>query len=100
MTRKDYILIANALRKTREAFQSHIDGGPAMLVIESVIEEAANKLAVEMVIDNPRFNGVHFLAVVRGEKDLNSKPARSTRPKSKANSGLVALVNHAGSPAD
>lgn len=72
MTRKDYILIANALRKTREAFQNHIDGGPAMLVVE----EAANKLAVEMVIDNPRFNGVHFLAVVRGEKDLNSQPAR------------------------
>ena len=72
MTRKDYILIANALRKTREAFQSHIDGGPAMLVIE----EAANKLAVEMVIDNPRFNGAHFLSVVRGEKDLNSRPAR------------------------
>ena len=26
--------------------------------------------------DNPRFDREHFLAVVRGERDLNSRPAR------------------------
>jgi hypothetical protein len=36
--------------------------------------DAVEDLASALHVDNPRFDRPHFLAVVRGEKDLNSRP--------------------------
>ena len=71
MTRKDYILIARALRNTMD------DAGkwerpnwrPAVVAV-------ALRLTDELAHDNPRFSRDHFLAVVRGEKALESRPPR------------------------
>ena len=58
MTRKDYILIAEALRKEYTASAGKQDTRAALLVSD-VLEK-----------DNPRFDCEHFLAVVRGEREL------------------------------
>jgi hypothetical protein len=87
MTRKDYIALAEALRVQRRN---------AVIVLESArrvkdstnppayecgvingIDYAADEIADALAQDNPRFNREHFLAVVHGEKDLNSRPRRS-----------------------
>ena len=88
MTRKDYILIAEALRTTWKEEVNQED-----VTEERVFFDTAENIVSALQKDNPRFNREHFLAVVRGEKDLNSRPART---KSKANAGLVALANHPG----
>lgn len=70
MTRKDYILIAQALLSEtpgknwnpNKAVQHDLD---------------ARAIARALKTDNPRFDEDYFLAVVRGEKDLNSKPSKS-----------------------
>lgn len=97
MTRKDYVLIANALRlsnkqcarcmenenyhlhisaencKGCKAPHEHHDYKPELMpAVRNVAEDIADALAT----DNPRFDREHFLAVVRGEKDLNSRPVR------------------------
>lgn len=75
MTRKDYIILAEALRvqfhrsKASETrFSSNEDDG---------VYIAACEIADALQRDNGRFNREHFLAVVRGEKDLHSRPARN-----------------------
>jgi hypothetical protein len=68
MTRKDYIAIADALRIGYVYWQ-----GPSELVVKNIAERIADK----MELDNPRFDRNHFLAVVTGKKDLNSRPART-----------------------
>jgi hypothetical protein len=72
MTRKDYILIAEALRipylsEVRNESPQHADG----------ILMAASEIADSLQRDNLRFNREHFLAVVRGEKELMSRPSRN-----------------------
>ena len=74
MTRKDYILIAKALR------YAYVDDRP---IASSRIPDhekgvlyAASRIAIELAEDNPRFDRDHFLAVVRGEKPLDSRPSR------------------------
>jgi hypothetical protein len=71
MTRKDYILIASALRDARKraVMPGEKDG----------IDYAAMTVANHLHLENPRFNQPHFIAVVRGEKDLNSRPSRNGR---------------------
>ncbi len=66
MTRKDYILIARALRGARIVctVQEAKDG----------VDYAALNMVTELSRDNPRFDRDHFLAVVRGEKALTSRP--------------------------
>jgi hypothetical protein len=71
MTRKDYILIAEALRiptssMSKPNYERELSG----------VRMAAIAIATALENDNPRFNREHFLAVVNGEKDLNSRPAR------------------------
>jgi hypothetical protein len=71
MTRKDYIMLAENLRWAREntpepAYEN--DPDPVMLI--------AARLADRIHDDNPRFDPEHFLAVVRGERELNSRPPR------------------------
>ncbi|HET7150860.1 MAG TPA: hypothetical protein VFI60_05580 [Candidatus Acidoferrum sp.] len=77
MTRKDYILIAEALRDTRSIALA----GPGFAHTSNPneargIDNVAAVLACRLQDDNPNFSREHFLAVVRGEKELNSKPAR------------------------
>jgi hypothetical protein len=70
MTRKDYILIAEALTGTLDSYTDMERETGAIL-------HAAEAIAVSLAADNPHFNRTHFLAVVRGEKELTSRPARS-----------------------
>jgi hypothetical protein len=85
MTRKDYIIIAEALRvqyrralntvnacETDKTLSRHAADGFCSGVLY-VTEEIADSLQR----DNSRFNREHFLAVVRGEKELLSRPSRS-----------------------
>ena len=70
MTRKDYILLASA-------FTSAYNSNNARDAIAKIgIDEAVYWVTDALRADNPRFDREHFLAVVRGEKDLNSRPAR------------------------
>lgn len=71
MTRKDYILIAEALQYTWKEEVNQDD-----VTEERVFFDTAENIANALQKDNSRFNREHFLAVVRGEKDLNSRPAR------------------------
>jgi hypothetical protein len=72
MTRKDYIILAEALKKagdihTGDAYQNGKKVG--VLVATEFIADALGN-------NNSRFNREHFLAVVRGEKELTSRPSR------------------------
>lgn len=79
MTRKDYILIARALNNASEPryWDSDRDWGikERRIAREGVLA-AAHYIANEMHDDNPGFDRDHFLAVVRGEKLLTSRPPR------------------------
>ena len=67
MTRKDYILIAGALRNEYEKTTKDFRLG---------VNCAAQRIANVLAADNPRFDREHFLSVVRGERELNSKPPK------------------------
>jgi hypothetical protein len=70
MTRKDYIIIAEALRVS---YLSPLATEQGKKAIESTAAEIADSLRR----DNSRFNFAHFMAVVRGEKELLSRPSRN-----------------------
>ncbi len=74
MTRKDYILIAEGLRIAYLNAKNEMTK-PELNDLNGVCL-AANCVANALQRDNARFNREHFLAVVRGEKDLNSRPGR------------------------
>ena len=81
MTRKDYIAIAEALRYARGhamAANPNHDGGNVEAELSGVMA-AAEYIANVMTEDNPRFDREHFLAVVRGEKELTSRPSRKEK---------------------
>jgi hypothetical protein len=73
MTRKDYILIAEALRKSlvNEVELHGPDSGSA-----GGVRLAASQIAYFLKMDNARFDSDHFLAVVRGDKALDFRPVR------------------------
>jgi len=85
MTRKDYIAVAQVLhdaftdcRNTevtaiREACKEDAHGWYCRKI---EVERIADGIAAVMAIDNPRFDREHFLAVVRGERELQSRPPR------------------------
>lgn len=81
MTRKDYIAIAEALRYARgHAMAARgrdftTSDGPAEMELAGVMA-ASEYIANAMKDDNPRFDREHFLAVVRGERELQSRPPR------------------------
>lgn len=83
MTRKDYILIAEALRYAR----GHAMAEPANTLTRNDLQAvglrgvmaSAEYIANACKNDNPRFDREHFLAVVRGERELISRPPRSPR---------------------
>lgn len=75
MTRKDYILIAEVLRDTRSIALA----GPGFAHKSNPgevrgIDNVAAVMACKLQDANPAFDPAHFLAVVRGEKELTSKP--------------------------
>ena len=72
MARKDYIRIAKAFYYARNWEQ--VKEANAVVLIERLAQVVADELAD----DNPRFDREHFLAVVRGEKALESKPGLNT----------------------
>lgn len=72
MTRKDYIRIARALRTT---YTSACESGQSADAIEGILRTAYS-VASELADDNPRFNGHHFMDVVRSVKSLDSRPPR------------------------
>jgi hypothetical protein len=78
MTRKDYIVIAEALRITanRTRIDEKVEGGTYPHATSGVMA-ASEEIADALARDNRRFNREHFLAVVRGEKALMSRPSRS-----------------------
>ncbi len=83
MTRKDYILIAGALRASYvrtnpDNFNNQSSKDTALVEREGVLT-AAYQIAVALEGHNRRFNREHFLAVVLGEKDLTSRPSRDGR---------------------
>lgn len=66
MTKKDYIIIAEALKSCRT--------GMATDEMLRGVDHAVESLAVALARDNPKFAKAHFVAVVRGEKALLSRP--------------------------
>jgi hypothetical protein len=79
MTRKDYILLAKAAQVAFKAIDNVFEKesferrGDATNGAGAVVDAICDALQA----DNYRFNREHFCAVVRGEKDLNSRPGRS-----------------------
>jgi hypothetical protein len=73
MTRRDYIIIARALRTT---YASACETNQCPEALEAILRTAYS-IASELANDNPRFNGAHFMQVVRGVKDLHSRPSRN-----------------------
>ena len=71
MTRKDYILLAEALHKAYV-----VNSGINLTAKLNGVGDAAGYIADALETDNPRFDHAHFMAVVRGEKELMSRPAR------------------------
>ena len=79
MTRKDYIVIASALRdayQKEEMSNKYLPKGESRCTNLDGLETAACCIAAALQVDNERFDRDHFLAVVRGEKGLNSRPSR------------------------
>ena len=74
MTRKDYILLAEALRVQYNVNKVFANDGLSRGVLSD-----AEEIADALQRDNSRFNREHFLAVVRGEKELHSRPSRDGR---------------------
>ena len=73
MTRKDYILLAEALRDTMLIDCPTVD---YLAGAKAAFNSASERIADALAGDNPRFVREHFLAVVRGEKPLDSRPRR------------------------
>ena len=79
MTRKNYIVIASALRDANQKEEMNnnyaIQGEPTRTNMQA-LETASCCIAAALRVNNDRFDRDHFLAVVRGEKGLNSRPSR------------------------
>ena len=74
MSRQDYIKLAEALRYGLGSLQADCFTRSEALKAQ---EHFAAHIAEALAADNPRFNREHFLAVVRGERDLLSHAGRT-----------------------
>lgn len=70
MTRKDYIAIAEALRQQLE------DYALEPLAHQRIVIDAACRLARIINLANPRLDRGYFMAIVRGERGIRSRPKR------------------------
>ena len=85
MTRKDYILLAEHLRElVQEETQTiarhekeHLSDVSCRRARLAGVGLATATVANALAEDNPRFSREHFLAVVRSERGLNSRPPRN-----------------------
>jgi hypothetical protein len=92
-SKRHYLLLAQALARTEHICDSC--GGPKVYSLhipatdcrgcanpaehhpfKARDNEATLHVADNLEQDNPAFNREHFLAVVRGEREINSKPPR------------------------
>lgn len=72
-SKRHYIVVADVLAtEYRQAANPSKELG--------AIYRIAYTLADKFAADNSRFSTEHFLAVVRGEKGLNSRPSRPAEP--------------------
>ena len=81
--RRHYIAVAEVLRvhRHRAEVQTHHYDDKTLdtLIRSSVVGELgsmAEEFADTFARDNSQFNREHFLAVVRGENDLNFRPSK------------------------
>ena len=72
MTRKDYIALAEAFRYARGHAKASENPEAELTGVMAALEYVSNTLQD----DNPRFDRIHFLEVVVGTKDLQSRPPR------------------------
>lgn len=78
MTRKDYIAIADMLGKIR--YRLNLEVSEQLKETEyqagqfDMLNKVTDELCDALKRDNGRFDRDHFLAVVRGEKALTSRP--------------------------
>lgn len=79
-SRQHYLVIAETLRDKRNCLDSASisDSRRASAMYES-FWDTTERICGALYADNPRFNREHFLAVIRGEKELTSRPSRSAR---------------------
>lgn len=70
MSRKDYILIASALRTQYEDSEHSPMSDRAYGVLGSAME-----IADALKRDNVKFDREHFLAIVKGDRDIESRPS-------------------------
>jgi hypothetical protein len=75
MTRKDYVMIAAAIRDAREAVAMELGEHHSRHVADAAMRDAANYIADGCKADNPRFDRSRFLAACGGFS--KSEPARS-----------------------
>lgn len=74
MTRKDYLTLEAALRNARIDIETDFGADSQEAGIDGW-ERVVYRIA-ELLEDNSHFDRDHFLAVVRGEKELTSRPPR------------------------
>lgn len=101
MTRKDSILIAETLQERYAVIDGDLQTseGKATAVISEHLAgfyDAVESVASALASDNPRFDREHFLAVVRGEKELTIRPARKQTTEDWAERLADRMNNQAG----
>ena len=70
MTRKDYVLLARALRETRQYMAAKLaanGGEPYDYGVEAGIAEAQERICNALAADNPAFDRARFIAACRTE---------------------------------
>jgi len=82
MTRKDYIILAEALNLTLARVElDEVNEGQQYPHAMAGVMAVAEELGLALKRDNDRFDREHFLAVVRGERELQSRPPKSQAEK-------------------
>ena len=76
--RRHYIAVAEVLRVHTKRAQNleQPNDSEARVGALRTMREVSQEFADTFARDNYRFDRDHFLAVVRGEKDLNSRPSK------------------------
>lgn len=75
-SRQHYQVLAEALRDKRNCLDGTDDVNGR---IYETFWDTTERICGALYRDNARFNREHFLAVVRGERDLNSRPSRNEK---------------------
>lgn len=76
-SRRHYIVIADAMNSAYRYFKDVQQPNESTRYAANGVEHTAVMLADRLEGDNPRFDREHFLAVVRGEREIESRVPRS-----------------------